>query len=46
MNHFLGQNGLAIWQLPERLVILDDLPRGAGGKVRKSDLTEIVSSQA
>jgi non-ribosomal peptide synthetase component E (peptide arylation enzyme) len=46
MNHFLGQNGLAIWQLPERLVVLDDLPRGAGGKVRKSDLTAIVTSQA
>jgi non-ribosomal peptide synthetase component E (peptide arylation enzyme) len=42
MVRFLEDQHLAKWQLPERLVVLDDLPRGPGGKVVKSKLTEMV----
>ncbi|MCK9504151.1 MAG: AMP-binding protein [Porticoccaceae bacterium] len=44
MKQFLLESGLAVWQLPEKLIILDDLPRGAGGKVRKSDLTDMAKT--
>ena len=39
---FLKTKKLAIWQLPERLEIVDELPRGPGGKVLKSKLTQLV----
>lgn len=41
MIGFLKQQDLAVWQLPERLILLEDFPRGAGGKVRKAELTQI-----
>ena len=40
---FLAAEGLAIWQLPERLVLLDELPRSPGGKTLKSALTAMVT---
>jgi non-ribosomal peptide synthetase component E (peptide arylation enzyme) len=42
---FLKSNHLAIWQLPERLEIIDDFPRGPGGKVQKSKLTQLVTEK-
>ena len=42
---YLKSQHLAVWQLPERLEIIDDFPRGPGGKVLKSRLTEIVSAK-
>lgn len=41
---FLKQQDLAVWQLPEHLVILDDFPKGAGGKVKKAELTAMLST--
>lgn len=39
---FLTGQGLATWQLPERLELMDEFPQSAGGKTQKSALTEIV----
>ena len=39
MIAFLKEKKLAIWQMPERLEIYDELPRGPGGKVQKVQLT-------
>ena len=44
VEYLKGQH-LAIWQLPERLEIIDDFPRGPGGKVLKSKLTELVTAK-
>ena len=40
---FLQQCHLAVWQLPERIEVLDDLPRSTGGKVAKAQLTALVT---
>lgn len=45
MKQFLIDNKLAIWQLPERLEIMDDMPRSTGGKIAKGKLTEIVTAK-
>lgn len=42
---FLKSQHLAVWQLPERLEFIDDFPRGPGGKVLKSKLTEQVTAK-
>lgn len=42
---FLKDCQLAVWQLPERLEILDDLPRSTGGKVAKAQLTALVAGK-
>jgi acyl-coenzyme A synthetase/AMP-(fatty) acid ligase len=42
---FLKGQKLAVWQLPERLEIMEDLPRGPGGKVIKSKLTDLVTEK-
>jgi non-ribosomal peptide synthetase component E (peptide arylation enzyme) len=39
---FLKAHELAVWQLPERLEIVDTLPRGPGGKVQKAKLRDVV----
>jgi non-ribosomal peptide synthetase component E (peptide arylation enzyme) len=39
---FLKEQKLAVFQLPERLEIVDDFPRGPGGKILKSALTKMV----
>ena len=41
MDHVRTQ----FWQVPERLEIIDDFPRGPGGKVLKSKLTQIVTGK-
>ncbi len=38
MQRFLTESGLAKQKFPERLVIVDDLPRVPSGKVRKDEL--------
>lgn len=43
MVAFLKEQKLAVWQLPEQLVLLDEFPRGAGGKVQKAKLTALVT---
>lgn len=45
LTMFMEQQDLAIWQLPERLEILPELPRGPGGKVLKADLTKMVAEK-
>ena len=40
---FLRKRHLAVWQLPERLELMDDLPRSTGGKVSKALLTASVT---
>jgi acyl-CoA synthetase (AMP-forming)/AMP-acid ligase II len=34
---------LARWKCPVQVVVLDDLPRGSTGKVRRSDVRELVA---
>ena len=45
MTAFLKDQKIAIWQLPERLEIVADLPKGVGGKVTKSVLTEMITKK-
>ncbi|MDO9090457.1 MAG: AMP-binding protein [Burkholderiaceae bacterium] len=45
MVEFLTSQHLAVWQLPERLEVIDDFPRGPGGKVQKARLTQIVTDK-
>jgi non-ribosomal peptide synthetase component E (peptide arylation enzyme) len=45
MVAFLTGNGLAVWQLPERLEIVEDMPRSTGGKIAKARLTEMVTAK-
>ena len=40
---FLKERKVSVWQLPERLEIMDDFPRSAGGKIAKNKLTEFVT---
>jgi non-ribosomal peptide synthetase component E (peptide arylation enzyme) len=42
---FLAAQSIAKYQLPERLEILDELPRSAGGKIAKNKLTELVTAK-
>jgi len=39
---FLKERKLSVWQLPERLELMEDLPKSAGGKIAKNKLTEFV----
>lgn len=39
---FLREQGLATWQLPERLELMDEFTQSAGGKTQKRPLTEMV----
>jgi len=45
MVDFLNQQKIAVWQLPERLELMEELPRGVGGKVLKSRLTTEVTEK-
>lgn len=45
MIAFLTERKIAIWQLPERLEIVADLPRGVGGKITKAQLTALVAGK-
>ena len=40
---FLRERNVSAWQLPERLEVMDDFPRSAGGKIAKNKLTEFVT---
>jgi non-ribosomal peptide synthetase component E (peptide arylation enzyme) len=42
---FLRECHLAVWQLPERLEVLHELPRSTGGKVAKAQLTAQVTQK-
>ena len=44
MCEFLAASGLEKFKWPEELVLVDDLPRTASGKVRKRSLRERYSS--
>lgn len=45
MIAFLRKQKIAVWQFPERLEIMDELPRGVGGKVLKSSLTAWIADR-
>lgn len=38
LNQYILSKGLAVWCQPEKLVLIDDFPRNAGGKVDKPAL--------
>jgi len=40
---FLKERKVSVWQLPERLELMEDFPRSAGGKIAKNKLTEFVT---
>jgi non-ribosomal peptide synthetase component E (peptide arylation enzyme) len=42
---FLKERQIVIWQLPERLELLDQIPRNSGGKVDKKALTKYISDK-
>ena len=42
---FLKSEKLSTWQMPERLELLDELPKSAGGKVMKNKLREYVAAK-
>jgi acyl-CoA synthetase (AMP-forming)/AMP-acid ligase II len=41
---FLRGELMPVWQLPERLELMDELPKSAGGKVMKNKLRELVAA--
>lgn len=45
MVAFLTERKLAVWQLPERLEVVDDMPRSTGGKIAKAQLTALVTEK-
>jgi non-ribosomal peptide synthetase component E (peptide arylation enzyme) len=45
MVRFLTEQKIAVWQLPERLEIVEDMPRSTGGKIAKAKLTELVTAK-
>ena len=42
---FMKERKVSTWQLPERLEVLDELPKSAGGKVAKNQLTQLVTEK-
>ncbi len=46
LNAWLVEHGLSIRKLPESLVVVDDLPVTAAGKIRKVDLRRTLEGQA
>jgi non-ribosomal peptide synthetase component E (peptide arylation enzyme) len=45
MVEFLTERKIAVWQLPERLEIVSDMPRSTGAKISKKDLTAMVTQK-
>ncbi len=45
MITFLTDAKLAVWQLPERLEIVEDMPRSTGAKIAKGQLTAMVTAK-
>ena len=46
LNEFIRSQELAVWCQPEKLVLVDDFPRNAGGKVDKRALIASVEAQS
>jgi non-ribosomal peptide synthetase component E (peptide arylation enzyme) len=42
---FLTQGGLSRYKLPERMIVVTELPRNATGKVLKSELPALLDTQ-
>jgi len=42
---FLKERKVSVWQLPERLEVMEDLPRSAGGKIAKNKLTDFIAAK-
>jgi non-ribosomal peptide synthetase component E (peptide arylation enzyme) len=42
---FLKGEDLAVWQLPERLEVIDEIPNSTGGKALKRALTAIITEK-
>lgn len=42
---FLQNERMPTWQLPERIELLDELPKSAGGKIMKNKLRELVADK-
>jgi acyl-CoA synthetase len=45
LNHYLLAHGVSKELLPERLVIVDELPRSSGGKIAKGKLREVIREE-
>jgi acyl-CoA synthetase len=45
LNQYLLTQGVSKELLPERLVILDELPRSSGGKIAKGKLREVIRAE-
>jgi non-ribosomal peptide synthetase component E (peptide arylation enzyme) len=45
MIAFLRERNISVWQLPERLEVMDELPRSVGGKIAKNKLTEWITAK-
>lgn len=45
MIRFLTEQKLAVWQMPERLEIVDDMPRSTGAKIAKARLTALITEK-
>ncbi|MDO8770917.1 MAG: AMP-binding protein [Burkholderiaceae bacterium] len=45
MLEFLKNEQMSVWQMPERLELMDELPRSAGGKVMKNKLRQFVADK-
>jgi len=42
---FLKTQQMPSWQMPERLELMDELPKSAGGKVMKNKLRELIAAK-
>lgn len=42
---FLKERKVSVWQLPEWLEVMEDLPRSAGGKIAKNQLTQFITGK-
>ena len=45
LNQYLLAQGISKELLPERLVVLDELPRSSGGKIAKGKLREVIRAE-
>ena len=42
---FLQNESMPTWQMPERIELMDELPKSAGGKIMKNKLRELVAAK-
>jgi non-ribosomal peptide synthetase component E (peptide arylation enzyme) len=42
---FLRGEHMPVWQMPERLEVMSELPKSAGGKIMKNKLREYVAAR-